>query len=149
MRFSQIDLYPTTNRMKAELVLGSRPQGVTTFVQWLLKMLTKYDFETNDVFAIQLAVEEALVNAIKHGNGMDRSKHVHVSMAVGRKKFRIRIRDEGQGFDPSEVPGPTTSENLERSSGRGLLLIRHYMHEVRYNGKGNAVTLIRQRSSAS
>jgi serine/threonine-protein kinase RsbW len=148
MHYSQIDLYTSTNRMKAYLILASRLQEVTTFMRRLLRLLTTYDFEINDVFSIQLAVEEALVNAIKHGNGMDRSKHVHVSIALGRKEFRIRIRDEGKGFDSSEVPDPTTPENLERSSGRGLLLMRHYMNEVRYNGKGNAVTLARQRSSA-
>src|SRR5271165_5983893 len=134
MHYSQIDLYPTTNRMKADLVLASRLQEVATFMRRLLHLLTTYDFETNDVFSIQLAVEEALVNAIKHGNGMDRSKSVHVSLVLGRKKFRIRIRDEGKGFDPSAVPDPTTPANLERSSGRGLLLMRHYMNEVRYNG---------------
>lgn len=149
MRFSQIDLYTTTNRMKADLVLASRLQEVTIFMQRLLQLLTTYEFETNDVFAIQLAVEEALVNAIKHGNQMDRCKHVLVAIHLGRKEFRIRIRDEGKGFDPSDIPDPTGPENRERMGGRGLWLIRHYMHEVRYNGKGNTITLIRQRSSAS
>ena len=149
MHFSQIDLFTTTNRMKADLVLASRPKEVSTFMRRLLRLLTTYDFQANEVFAIQLAVEEALVNAMKHGNEMDRSKSVHVAFALGPKEFRIRIRDEGQGFDPAEVPDPSTPENLERTSGRGHWLIRHYMHEVRYNETGNTVTLIRKRSSAS
>src|SRR5437764_1453450 len=112
MQYSQIELNSMGNRLKADLVLASRPEEVTTFMRRLLELLTSYDFWANDVFAIQLAVEEALVNAIKHGNGMERSRGVHVAIALGRKEFRIRIRDEGQGFDPSEVPDPTTPENL-------------------------------------
>jgi serine/threonine-protein kinase RsbW len=146
MHFAQIDLYTTANRMKSNLILASRSAEVRTFMGRLLKLLTTCDYQVNDVFAIQLAVQEALVNAIEHGNRMNHSKQVHAAIALGRKEFRIRIRDEGNGFDPAKVPDPATPEKLERSSGRGLWLIRHYMHEVRYNGKGNAVTLVRQRS---
>jgi anti-sigma regulatory factor (Ser/Thr protein kinase) len=65
---------------------------------------------------------------------------------MGSKGFRIQIRDEGRGFNHRAVPDPTDPENLERPTGRGLWLIRHYMHEVRFNAKGNAVTLVRRRS---
>ncbi len=146
MLYSPIEPNSTGISMRASLVIASRPDAVTTFLRRLLKLLTAYDYQTNDLFAIQLAVEEALVNAMKHGNRLDRSKRVYLTITVGPKEFRIRIRDEGSGFDPDKVPDPTDPENLERPSGRGLWLIGHYMHMVRRNAKGNAVTLVRRRS---
>jgi serine/threonine-protein kinase RsbW len=94
-----------------------------------------------DVFGIRLALEEALVNAIKHGNQMDRSKRVFVSYRLEGNRFEIVIRDEGGGFDPEDVPDPTAVENLERPCGRGLMLMRHYMTEVSYSQGGNVVTM--------
>jgi len=94
-----------------------------------------------EVFSVRLALEEALVNAIKHGNEMDRSKKVHISFRFHGDRFEIRITDEGKGFDPSDVPDPTAIENLERPCGRGLMLMRHYMTEVEYNAVGNSVRM--------
>ena len=96
-------------------------------------------FSDHDIFAIRLAVEEALVNAIKHGNQMDRSKKVHISYRLLADRFEVFIADEGAGFDPADVPDPTAPENLERPCGRGLMLMRHYMTEVNYNTSGNSV----------
>jgi serine/threonine-protein kinase RsbW len=96
-----------------------------------------------EIFSIRLALEEALVNAIKHGNQMDRSKSVRISYRFLPDRFEIRIADEGAGFDPNEVPDPTAVENLERPCGRGLMLMRHYMTEVTYNDRGNAVAMVK------
>ena len=86
-----------------------------------------------EVFSVRLALEEALVNAIKHGNQMDRSKKVRVAYRFLPDRLEIQITDEGTGFDPEDVPDPTAVENLERPCGRGLMLMRHYMTEVAYN----------------
>jgi serine/threonine-protein kinase RsbW len=94
-----------------------------------------------EVFSVRLALEEALVNAIKHGNEMDRSKKVYVSYRMWGDRLEVRITDEGKGFDPSDVPDPTAIENLERPCGRGLMLMKHYMTEVEYNGSGNSVSM--------
>jgi serine/threonine-protein kinase RsbW len=96
-----------------------------------------------DLFSIKLALEEAIVNAIKHGNQLDRSKKVQISYRVSPERFEITITDEGFGFDPADVPDPTAVENLERPCGRGLMLMRHYMSEVAYNARGNSVTMAR------
>ena len=96
-----------------------------------------------EVFSVRLALEEALVNAIKHGNQMDRTKQVHISYRFLPDRFEIRITDEGGGFDPSDVPDPTAVENLERPCGRGLMLMRHYMTEVDYNDRGNSVFMVK------
>jgi serine/threonine-protein kinase RsbW len=94
-----------------------------------------------DIFSVRLALEEALVNAIKHGNQMDRSKKVQISYRFLADRFEVRITDEGGGFDPNDVPDPTAVENLERPCGRGLMLMRHYMSEVAYNSRGNCVCM--------
>jgi serine/threonine-protein kinase RsbW len=107
--------------------------------------LQSVDFHEHDIFAIKLALEEALVNAIKHGNQMDRGKRVHVSYRVRPDRFEVRIADEGPGFDPGDVPDPTAPENLERPCGRGLLLMRHYMTEVDYADGGRAVKMAKDR----
>ncbi len=94
-----------------------------------------------DIFSIKLALEEALVNAIKHGNQMNHLKKIHVAYQLFPDHFDIQITDDGPGFDPSDVPDPTAFENLERPCGRGLMLMRHYMNEVAYNDLGNTVTM--------
>jgi serine/threonine-protein kinase RsbW len=98
-------------------------------------------FDEKDIFSIKLALEEALVNAIKHGNQADRSKRVFVTYRVFAGRFDIDIRDEGRGFDPEDVPDPLAVENLERPCGRGLLLMRHYMTEVVFHAPGNRMTM--------
>ena len=98
----------------------------------------------HDVFSIRLALEEALVNAIKHGNQLDRGKKVHISYRLLADRFEVRITDEGPGFDPADVPDPTAVENLERPCGRGLMLMRHYMTEVAFNERGNSVIMSKE-----
>lgn len=110
--------------------------------------LTSVRYGDRDIFSIKLALEEALVNAIKHGNQMDPDKRVSVTYTVSVERFDIRIADEGLGFNPADVPDPTAPENLERPCGRGLLLIRNFMNEVAYHGKGNVVTMWKLRSPA-
>lgn len=109
-------------------------------IEGQLRLFTSTDQE---VFSVRLALEEALVNAIKHGNQMDRAKAVHVSYRFLADRFEIHITDEGQGFDPADVPDPTDVENLERPCGRGLMLMRHYMSEVAYNARGNSVHMVK------
>ena len=103
-------------------------------------------YTEHDVFAIKLALEEALVNAIKHGNQLDPDKRVFVVYSVSPERFDIRITDEGAGFNPDDVPDPTAIENLERPCGRGLLLMRGFMTEVEYHGRGNVVTMAKVRA---
>lgn len=102
-------------------------------------------FAERDIFGIRLALEEALVNAIKHGNQMDRNKRVHIRYRVTVERFDVHITDEGPGFDPEDVPDPTAVENLERPSGRGLMLMRHYMSEVRYCDRGSSLVMCKLR----
>lgn len=94
-----------------------------------------------ELFSIKLALEEALVNAIKHGNQFDPAKKVKIDYQLTADRFSIQITDQGEGFDLLDVPDPTAVENLERPCGRGLMLIKHYMTEVQYNQRGNSVSM--------
>jgi serine/threonine-protein kinase RsbW len=103
-------------------------------------------YPEKDRFAVRLALEEGLINAVKHGNHDDPAKRVSLRFRVTPESIVAEIEDEGMGFDPSQVPDPLAPENLERSSGRGLLLMRAYMTWVHYNDHGNCVTLCKYRS---
>jgi serine/threonine-protein kinase RsbW len=98
------------------------------------------------LFAIQLALDEALSNAVNHGNGGDSSKKVNVEYSVDDERASVCITDQGPGFDPNELPDPTADENLEHPHGRGVMLMRAYMTEVSFNKKGNAVTLVKRKT---
>lgn len=107
----------------------------------IVNRLEAYDFPPRDVFGMRLALEEALVNAIKHGNGMDPDKSVRVTCEIDATRVCVEIEDDGPGFDVSDVPDPTAEENLERPCGRGIMLMRAFMTRVEYNAKGNRLTL--------
>lgn len=85
---------------------------------------------------------EALSNAMIYGNGRDPAKRVRVEVFVEGGRLTARITDEGSGFDPSAIPDPTLPRNLRRTGGRGIFLMRELMDDVRYNARGNSVTLI-------
>ena len=104
-------------------------------------------FEDDALFAIRLTVEEALVNAVRHGNGLDDTQTVDAQWRVEGERFEITITDCGCGFDPDAVPDPTTDENIARPSGRGVMLMKAYMDEVRFNDAGNSVTLVKLKAS--
>jgi serine/threonine-protein kinase RsbW len=112
-----------------------------------IEVLVRTAFAEHEAFAIKMAVEEALVNAIKHGNQMDPEKSVRVTYTLGTDRFDVRITDEGPGFNPDDVPDPTAPENLERPCGRGLLLIRYYMTDVSFLDNGRTIAMHKKRNS--
>jgi serine/threonine-protein kinase RsbW len=111
----------------------------------IVRMLEDRHFPDRDVFGIRLALEEALVNAIKHGNGMDPDKSVRIGCLIRADRVRIEIEDEGEGFIPGDVPDPTADENLEKPCGRGIMLMKAFLSSVEYNEVGNRVVLTKER----
>jgi len=107
----------------------------------IVECCQKNCFGEDDIFAIKLALEEALVNAVKHGNNLDPAKVVKVQYHINCQRADIAIEDQGNGFNPAELPDPTDEANLEKCSGRGILLMRAYMTSVVFNPAGNKVTL--------
>ena len=138
-----------TDRHAADLAIPSDLAEARRVQDEIEAALHGARFGDRDIFAIRLALEEALVNAVKHGNQMDPLKRVFVAYAVSGDRFDITIRDEGAGFDPDDVPDPTLPENLERACGRGLLLIRNFMSSVEYRGRGNEVAMSKVRGPAT
>jgi serine/threonine-protein kinase RsbW len=121
---------------------------ITPVVGEIVASMEEADYPGRDVFAMHLALGEALVNAVLHGNGDDPAKGVRVRYRVTDRRAQAQVEDEGPGFNPEEVPDPTAPENLDRPSGRGLLLMRSFMTWVRYNERGNWVSLCRERSES-
>ena len=97
-----------------------------------------------DLPDMQLALEEGLANAIKHGNKLDDSKKVTVECYLDGDIVRVVIQDEGEGFDLTDVPDPTLPENLDKPSGRGVMLMKAFMDDVLYNEGGNQLTFIKR-----
>ncbi len=111
----------------------------------ILEELEHLGYSPKERFGIRLALEEALVNAVKHGNRGDSTKTVQVDYHASDEQFAIEIQDEGPGFRPECVPNPLDPQNLDRPSGRGLLLMEYNMTWVQYNDAGNGVTMCRMR----
>jgi serine/threonine-protein kinase RsbW len=98
-----------------------------------------------ELFGIRLALEEAIVNGIKHGNHGDPAKQVVVYYSINPSEIVTEIEDQGAGFNPHNVPSPVAPENLERPGGRGVFLMRQYMTYVQYNERGNRVILFKKK----
>lgn len=107
--------------------------------------LKRLDWNEQELFAVRLAFEEAIVNAIKHGNRHDAGKQVRVRCHASPLRIRIEIEDEGCGFDPHAVPDCTEECHLETASGRGIMLMKAFMCHVEFNAKGNCVTMEKRR----
>jgi serine/threonine-protein kinase RsbW len=90
---------------------------------------------------ILIAVLEAVNNAIVHGNKSELTKRVEVDFVMEKKCLSVSVTDEGKGFKPEEVPDPTKPENIEEISGRGVFLMSRLADEIKFNLKGNSVTL--------
>ena len=101
-------------------------------------------FNSQSTFAIKLALEEALINAIKHGNKLDQKKNVHIEASVTPQVAEITIEDEGPGFERKSVPDPTLEENLDKCSGRGILLMEAYMNRVEWSRGGRRVHMVKK-----
>ena len=114
----------------------------------LLTQLGAHGWPPADVFAVHLAVEEAIVNAIVHGNKLDPSKVVQVACVDSPTLARIEVTDEGPGFDPSSLPDCRLEDRLDAPNGRGVMLMRTFMTRIEYNARGNRVLMEKQRSPA-
>ena len=133
---------------KFEVTIPSETVAGQAVQERIITLLEKMHYSERDVFGVRLALEEALVNAIKHGNGMDPGKRVRVSCRVDPDKVWVEIEDEGDGFVVDLVPDPTDEENLEKPCGRGIMLMRAFLTKVEYNETGNRVVLEKVREPA-
>lgn len=131
---------------RKDVTFASETGAGKRILEEVLAQLEVHEYSPKDIFGVHMAFEEALVNAIKHGNRLDASKQVRVSCLLSKLRLRIEIEDEGPGFNPEAVPDPTAPENLELPCGRGLMLMRSFMSKVEYNKSGNCVVMEKERA---
>jgi len=117
-----------------------------SIIQEVLQQLIQRDWASHDLFAVEMALEEAFANAIHHGNLDDPLKKVCYSCQLSENLVRIQIEDEGEGFDPSSVSDPREPGNVERTCGRGVFLIHGFMSRVTYSECGRRITMEKDRT---
>ena len=124
-----------------EVVIQSDYESGQSIVERIMEEVSQAGFSTRDQFGIRLSVDEAVTNAIKHGNRLSPDKKVRIEFRRSEVGVRIEIEDEGDGFRPQDVPDCTLDENLDCPTGRGLMLMREFMTRIEYSEKGNRVVL--------
>lgn len=116
----------------------------------LLEAIAEHGYPEASKFALRLAFEEAVMNAFRHGHkGLPPGTPIRLEWTVAGDHAEIAVEDQGPGFKPGDVPDPTLDENLETPTGRGIMLMRAYMSDVRYNARGNRITMVYDVSKAT
>jgi CheY-like chemotaxis protein len=170
---NQVRLLECLTQSESQFLLDNDPSLIPPLIGYLQGNLSRMKLcDEIGRIRVSVALQEALINAIHHGNlevGSElkekddkayqrlvderrmakpfRTRRVHVIARESPAEATYVIRDEGPGFDPSKLPDPTDPSNLERVSGRGLLLIRTFMDEVHHNPKGNEITMVKRRDA--
>ena len=124
------------------LTIPSDPEEAAGVRRIVMQSMDRFGFEQADRFAVCLSLEEALANAIHHGNRSDRTKNVCVTVRAQPGHIELGIEDEGVGFQPDALPD--CHDHLTKPSGRGVMLIQAYMDQVDYNTQGNRLTMSRR-----
>jgi serine/threonine-protein kinase RsbW len=126
-----------------ELKLPSRIEAIGEAAAAVMDAARRLGFAEDALFGIELAVREAVTNAVLHGNRQDESASFEVGVAGNDAGLTITVRDRGAGFDPSKVADPTEGENILKANGRGILFMRTFMDEVIWERPEGGGTLVR------
>lgn len=126
-----------------ELRFASRIEAVDQAATAVSEFLSRAGVGEDVLFGIDMAVREALTNAVLHGNKLDENKFAEVSLKTSPGTFEITIHDQGKGFNPDDIPDPTREENLLKTSGRGIFFMRNFMDEVEWTINPQGGTTIR------
>ena len=142
---------PNTPTARTSLTLASTLETVDRVEQEAESFATRFGFDEDDVSNIAMAVREATVNAVIHGNAYNREKQVTANFEANDDDIIFRISDQGSGFNQDELPDPLSPENILRGSGRGVFLMRAFMDEVHFRqlSPGTELTLIKHRTPAN
>ena len=121
----------------------SKQQNIRTVSNEILANIKKAGKNITDdiLFDIKLCVEEAIRNAMVHGNKRNESLPVSITYQVDSDRITLIVEDKGEGFNFAELPDPTEDQNLYKESGRGVFIIRKLMDKVIYNEKGNRIKM--------
>jgi len=126
---------------RCDRTIPSDTRHARAVLQEVLDQLAGDAWDDGDVFSVHMAAEEALVNAVKHGNQSNIDKTIHICCQISSQMVQISITDQGSGFNPEAIPDPTSPENLCREGGRGVKLMQSFMSRVQFNDLGNQVML--------
>ena len=135
------------SKWKYDQKIESNPDHCAPIIAQLLQQLDLLNWSNKDAFGIHMALEEAILNSIRHGNQCRPGTFVHIVIELDDVQFKGTVTDEGPGFDPNDVPDPTDDSNLDKCTGRGVMLIKHFVDEATYNSSGNSVSLSKKKSS--
>ena len=131
---------------RIDFALPSDVRLMHALLDYLLDRVAQLGVAPDDNTHLFIALDEAFVNAVKHGNKFDPTKLVYVTAELSAQEARFTIEDQGPGFDVHAIPDPLDPANLFKTSGRGVLLIHNIMDEVQYNESGNRITMVKKRT---
>lgn len=131
-----------------ELILPSRVEAVADAAAAVAEVVRRAEFGDETAFGVDMAVREAVTNAVLHGNREDESKTVKVTCITSSKAIEITVRDMGEGFTVENVPDPTDVQNLMKTSGRGIFLMRTFMDQVEWKHHSDGGTVVRMTKKA-
>jgi serine/threonine-protein kinase RsbW len=131
--------------LTTQLVLPSHIEAVADAAAAVTDFVRNCGVSEEAAFGIEMALREAVTNAMVHGNHEDESKSVEVVFNCHDNELEVEVRDQGEGFDPARVPDPTNAENLLKTSGRGIFLMRTFMDEIEWLNRPDGGTTVRMR----
>ncbi len=129
------------NFVRISETMPSKLELVDGFVSLLLTKIFELTLNKSITFDSKLALHEALINAVKHGNKMDHELQVQVDVTKEDGQLVIQVTDQGKGFDFMDIPDPITPENLEKLNGRGIFLIQNAMDKVEFSDQGRTIKM--------
>ncbi len=141
MSHSPLETWNALRTIPSDTAIGAQ------LAEEVAREMVRRDWPRADVFRVQLAFDEAIVNAIRHGNRFDPNKTVDVEIQCNCESIHIRIADQGKGFDPRSIPDPRETDNLELPGGRGVLLISELMSDVQYNERCSEIRMTKIKST--
>ncbi|MCA1631339.1 MAG: ATP-binding protein [Acidobacteria bacterium] len=126
-----------------QLSLPSRVESIAEAAEAAAEVARRAGLSDEAAFGLDMAVREAVTNAVLHGNARDESKPVELTFAESGGELVVTVRDRGEGFDPESVADPTAAENLLKTSGRGILFMRNFMDTVEWRRHPEGGTVVR------
>lgn len=145
MKRGTADMPSNSEALPFRVIIPNNLAAARKVEERIIRQVEAMGYAPRCVFGIRLALEEAMVNAFKHGNRGDETKRIIVSYDIGPQRVVVRVRDEGPGFDPARVPDPTSPDRVCLPCGRGIMLMRAYLDEVTYSDDGNEVQLVKEK----
>src|ERR1700722_17981478 len=139
---SETSRVASASTMHFEVILSADVASISPVVGWVMRLLGELEFTAGKEFEIEMALREALANAIQHGCKGDPAKKIECSVTGDRQQgITIVVRDPGSGFDPASIPSPDADSNLHSEHGRGIFLISALMDEVTHEQNGTVIRM--------